>query len=286
MPSTRFRARRRTRIEREQMNFQEEKQMKKRALATVLLLSMILGVLTACEVEITVPETGAAAATTAETASDEKGEGVMTYAEYAAAETGDAVTVETYIQGANAWWDGKITLYTQDKDGAYFIYEMPCAEEDAAKLVPGTKIKVTGTKSQWNGEVEIVDAAFEIEDGTYIAQPKDVTDLLGEEALIDSMNQLVSFKGLTVEASVDQDGTQVPFLYKWDGSGKDGDDVYFNVSKDGKTFAFLVRSYLTGPDTDVYKAAKELKVGDTIDCEGFLYWYDGVNPHITAITVH
>ena len=209
----------------------------------------------------------------------------MTYQEYASAKLGDKVTVETYIQGANSWWDGKITLYTQDEDGAYFIYDMPCSEADAAKLVPGTKLKITGTKSEWEGEVEITEASFEIEDGSYIATPKDVTELLGKDELIDSMNQLVSFKGLTIEASTDKDGNQAPYLYKWDGSGKDGDDVYFNVSKDGKTYTFLVRSYLTGPDTEVYKAAKALKVGDTIDCDGFLYWYGGANPHITSITV-
>ena len=216
--------------------------------------------------------------------SDGKSEGVMAYEEYVAAEIDSDVTVETYIQGADSWWDGKITLYTQDEDGGYFIYEMPCAEDEAEKLVPGTKIKVTGKKSEWEGEIEITDASFEIEEGSYIAEAKDVTDLLGKDALINSMNQFVMFKGLTVEASTDTEGNEVAFLYKWDGTGEDGDDVYFNVSKDGKSYSFLVRSYLTGPDTDVYKAAKELKIGDTIDCEGFLYWYEGVNPHITSIS--
>lgn len=88
---------------------------------------------------------------------------------------------------------------------------------------------------------------------------------------------------VTVEASADTEGKEVPFLYNRDGTGKDGDDVYFNVSKDGREYPFLVRPYLTGSDTDVYKAAKELKVGDTIDCEGFLCWHEGVNPHITSI---
>ena len=40
-----------------------------------------------------------------------------------------------------------------------------------------------------------------------------------------------------------------------------------------------------GNDTDVYKAVEGLKVGDTIDLEGFLYWYNGANPHITGVTV-
>lgn len=241
-------------------------------ITAILILALTVSALTACG-------TGNGAG------DDKKSEGVMTYAEYEAAELNSEVTVETYIQGANAWWDGKITLYTQDKDGAYFIYELPCSEEDASKLVPGTKIKVKGYKSEWSGEVEIVDGTYEIEDGSYTAPAKDVTDLLGKDELIKNMNQFVSFKGLTVEASTDADGNEAPFLYNWDGSGEEGSDVYFNVSKDGQTYTFLVRSYLTDKDTDVYKTAKTLKVGDTIDCDGFLYWYEGPNPHITSITV-
>ena len=30
----------------------------------------------------------------------------------------------------------------------------------------------------------------------------------------------------------------VAFLYKWDGSGQEGDDLYFNVSLDGANFSF------------------------------------------------
>jgi len=26
-------------------------------------------------------------------------------------------------------------------------------------------------------------------------------------------------------------------------------------------------------------------VGDVVNVEGYLYWYEGVNPHITAISV-
>ena len=115
-----------------------------------------------------------------------------------------------------------------------------------------------------------------------MADAKDVTDLLGQDSLIDYQNQFVSFKGLTVEAA---DDTGAAYLYKWDGSGSEGDDLYFNVSKDGNTYTFTVESYLCGADTDVYKAVKNLKVGDTVDLEGFLYWYEGVNPHITSVTV-
>ncbi|HBA63214.1 MAG TPA: hypothetical protein DCZ20_05085, partial [Lachnospiraceae bacterium] len=82
---------------------------------------------------------------------------------------------------------------------AYFLYDMACSEEDYEKLVPGTKIKVTGFKSEWSGEVEIIDATFEFEEGEYIAPVLDVTELLGKDELIDHQNAFVAFKGLTVE---------------------------------------------------------------------------------------
>ena len=217
-------------------------------------------------------------------AADEKSEGVMTYEEYAAAELDTEVTIEAYVQGKQSWWEDKATVYTQDADGAYFLYNMACSEADYDKLVTGQKIKVTGYKSEWSGEVEIVDATFEIEDGNYVAEPVDVTDLLGKDELINHQNQLVSFKGMTVEAAGKDDaGNDVAFLYNWDGSGEEGSDLYFNVSKDGQTYSFTVESYLCGPDTDVYKAVKELAIGDVVDLEGFLYWYEGVNPHITSV---
>ena len=213
-----------------------------------------------------------------------KSEGVMTYAEYEAAALETKVTIEAYIQAKQSWWDNKGTFYTQDADGAYFLYELPCTQEEYEKLAIGTKVKVSGTKTAWAGEVEIVDATWEILEGNYVAPAKDVTALLGSEDLIKSQNMFVAFKGMTVEASKDANGAEVPYLFKWDGSGQDGDDLYFNVSLNGQTYTFTVESYLCGKDTAVYQAVKNLKVGDKIDMEGFLYWYEGVNPHITAVT--
>lgn len=226
-----------------------------------------------------------AADSTAEDA-DVKSEGVMTHDEYLAAAVDDEVTIETYVQAKQSWWEDKATFYTQDKDGAYFIYNMPCSEEDYEKLVPGTKIKVTGYKAEWSGEIEVADvSSFEIEDGEYIAEPLDVTNLLGKDELIDHQNELVSFKGMTVEAAgQDADGNDVAFLYNYDGSGSEGDDLYFNVSLNGETYTFTVESYLCDKDSDVYKAVEALNIGDKIDMEGFLYWYEGVNPHITSVT--
>ena len=202
---------------------------------------------------------------------------VMTYAEYAAAALDTKVTVETYVQAKQSWWNDKATIYTQDEDGGYFLYEMPCTEEQYATLVPGQKIRVTGYKSEWSGEVEITDASFELLEGNFVATPTDVTDKLGTEELATYMNRLVSFKGMTVEDYGDGNA----FAYK-DPEGKT-DDLYFKVSLDGQTYGFCVEFYLCGKDTDVYKAVEGLKIGDKIDLEGFLYWYNGANPHITSV---
>ena len=214
-----------------------------------------------------------------------KSEGVMTYAEYAAAAIDESVVIEAYVQGKQSWWEDKATIYAQDKDGAYFLYNMACSEEDYAKLTPGTKIKVTGKKAVWSGEVEIIDASYEVLKGSYIAKPEDMTALLGSDELVNHQNKLVSFKGMTVEAiGKDDQGNDAAFFYRDNNSGQEGDDLYFNVSLNGATYTFTVESYLCDKDTDVYKAVQNLKIGDKIDMEGFLYWYNGPNPHITSVT--
>ena len=215
---------------------------------------------------------------------------VMTYEEYMAAEVDDEVTVDVYVQAHQSWWEDQISVYAADKDGAYFLYNMACSEEDAEKLLPGTRIIVNGYKGEWSGEIEIVDATFtfaevaEDEEG-FIAEAEDLTELLGKDELIDHQNEFFTVKGLTVELSKDADGKEAPFLYNWDGSGTQGDDLYFNASLNGETYTFTVESYLCDKDTDVYKAVEALNAGDAVDLEGFLYWYNGVNPHITAVEV-
>ena len=200
----------------------------------------------------------------------QKAEGTMTYAEYAAAALESPVVVECFVQGNQSWWDNKITVYAQDPDGAYFIYELACSEEDAAKLTKGTKIKVTGYKGAWAGEVEVMEGTFEIMEGNWIAEALDVTSLLGTEELINHQNKFVTFKGLTIEA----------IEYK---NGEPGDDIYVTVGYNGASYSFCVERYLTGPETEVYAAVGALQAGDVVDIEGFLYWYEGVNTHITGV---
>ena len=121
--------------------------------------------------------------------------------------------------------------------------------------------------------MEIMDGTFEFVEGeSFIAEPMDATALLGTEELIQHQNKKVAFKGLTIEA----------IEYK---NGEPGDDIYVTVSMNGQSYSFCVERYLTDPETEVYKAVGELKAGDVVDMEGFLYWYEGVNTHITDVKV-
>ena len=215
---------------------------------------------------------------------------VMTHDEYEAAALDTQVVVETYVQNKQGWWEkdgvgGVASFYTQAEDGAYFIYDMPCSKEDYDKMVPGTKLRVTGYTFEWAGEIEIIDATYEILDGSFIATALDATELLGTEELIAHQNEFVSFTNMVIAPSYDAEGNEVAFLYSWDGSGAAGDDIYFNASIEGDTYTFVIESYLTGDGTEVYEAVEAIEIGTLVNMEGYLYWYEGAQPHIISVTV-
>ena len=250
----------------------------KKLLALLLVLAMMLALVACVKPDNNKPDDGNNSNQgTTETPEDDNGNEedpeikVMTYEEYVAAELQSEVYVAAYVQAHQAWWDNKVTVYAADLDGGYFIYEMACSEEDAAKLTPGTKILVHGYKAEWAGEVEIVDATFEFVEGeSYIAESIDVTEYLGTDDLADFQNQFVYFSGLTVVKVEYQNGSR-------------GKDIYVTLSLNGAEYSFCVESYLTSPDSDLYKAVEALNAGDVVDIEGFLYWYNGANPHITNV---
>ena len=206
---------------------------------------------------------------------------VMSYAEFAAAQDDDEVVVDAYVMDHQSWWDNKISVYLAAKDGgAYFAYNMACSEEDAAKLTAGTKIRVTGYKTSWAGEVEIAEGAtFEIlDEEAWIPEAVDVTALVGTDELISHINERVVFKGAKILAR--EDGAA--FNYK--NPEEKTDDLYISAEVNGVPCEFCVEFYLRGKDTDVYKAVEALNVGDVVDMEGYLYWYNGANPHIISVT--
>ena len=204
---------------------------------------------------------------------------VLTHAEYIAAKDEDPVVIEAYVQGKQTYSPqyNNTCLYLQDNDGGYFVYRWSCTQEEYDGVAVGAKVRVTGFKGSWSGEQEIKDAKVEVIEGSYIAEPLDVTELLGTDELIKYQNCSVVFKGMRIEAYND-DGDAFAF------KAEDGSDIYYKVSVNGAIYDFCIESDLCGADTEVYQFIKTLKVGDKVDIAGFLYWYNGPNPHTTAIT--
>lgn len=202
---------------------------------------------------------------------------VMTHEEYMAAEVDSQVTVEFYVQATESWWNETITVYGQNADGGYLAYNMSCSEADAAKLTPGTKIRVTGTKTIWSGQVEITEASFEfVEADPWIAEPVDLTALLGTEELNEHQNEKVFFSGLTVQSVEYQ-------------NGEPGRDIYVSTYYDNgsgdtvQTLEILVEQYLTDPASEVYQAVQKWGKGAVVSVQGYLRWYNGPTLYITDI---
>ena len=198
----------------------------------------------------------------------------LSHTEYLNAALYDDVTVQFYVQATQEWWDNKIVVYGQDKNGGgYYAYDMACSKEDAARLVPGTLIRVSGTKSDWQGLIEITNGTFEFVEGdTWVAPVTDVTSLMDTDDLKKEMNKFISIKGMTVTA----------ISFKGDAPG---DDIYLDLSYNGADYTFAVERYLTGPDTEVYATVSGLQVGQIINIEGMLSWWKGPYVHITSAAV-
>lgn len=275
----------------------------KKYIAMLLVLTLALS-LAACgsktPAPTTVPATEAAPAPTTEAApateaapeetteAAPEAPAAMTYADFVAASVDDAVLVTGYVQSAayNAAY-GNVCLFlsSEDGEGAYYVYRAACDDALAEQLTLGAFVTVEGFKGEWSGEVEVVDATVTVDPSVdpVVVEAKDVTALLAADELALSINQLVAVKGAEVVA-YNEDGDA--FSYAWDGSGEAGanSDLYFKVSVEGVEYTFTVESDEHAEGTDVYTAVTELQVGDVIDLEGFLYWYEGAQLHVCAVS--
>ena len=214
----------------------------------------------------------------------------MTYAEYMAASDNAKVVIEGYVQdfASNTLYKS-VNMFLQDDDGAYYVYRAVCDDERAASLKIGDLVRVSGVKGSYAGEIEIKEqCTFEILSGSKIYDHADVTALFSDEkALQARMNLKISMKDLVVSESYDKENRVSASLYKWDGSGAagSGDDVYFSASQDDHSSLLVIESDEHPEDSEVYKAACGLSVGDIVDIEGYMYWYNGPNIHVSSIKV-
>lgn len=209
------------------------------------------------------------------------------YADFTAAKVDDELELLMSVQAHQNWWDdngqGKVTVYGQDDDGGYYVYEMACpSENDANVLTDGALIRVKGYKAEWSGELELIDATYEFVDvgpnSGKVYDPKDVTSEVGTDELIKDMNKKIAINGIKIVAQ--DDGQPINIKQSdWD------QDIYIRGEVNGTTIDLCVESQVVEKDAEIRKVAENLKIGDTIDIIGFLYWYNGANPHVTSITI-
>ena len=211
-------------------------------------------------------------------------EPVSSFSEFLSADGSQPVTIESYLQEKQAWSEGKANIHLQDEVGAYFVFNLPCSQEEFLALKQGQKLRIRGYKTDFSGQIQISDAVYSILDGMYVAEPEDISNLPNTDELYLRQNRRVSFHAMTVEPMFD--GVSA-FYYGWDNSGSTakGSDLYFTASNGGESYTFLVKEQLCGIDSDVYSTVQKLHVGDIVDLEGILCWYNGPQPLLTSISV-
>lgn len=213
-----------------------------------------------------------------------KSAGVMTHAQFNEAAVGTECTLEAFVVAKYAYssW-GNTTVYLTDGEGGYFFYRVPCTQAQYDTIKVGEKLKITGQKAEWQGEVEVdasqsgAEGTFEVIPGAkFLANPLDLSDKLADaNELKKHNNELVVLNGLEV-VSVTQPSSE-------------GGDIYFDVkftpaTGDAVTYTFCVESDLCSKDTDVYKTVLALQAGDKINLEGFMYIYNNPQLHTMKVT--
>ena len=211
---------------------------------------------------------------------------VLSYDEYIAAEVGSEVTIEAYITGRTTWYNNAASFYLADDNGGYYVYNLPCTEEEYASLLINKKLQVTGAKAEWKGEVEI-NGQTATENAGYIVLGASKTydailvNDIAKATLDLYKNQLVKTKELTV--------TKAPYTNHDDFTlaPKAGTDVYVEVTDGTNTFLFVVEAYLEDSlyDSNTYKNVCALHVGDKVVLEGFIYYWENPQMQITKCDI-
>lgn len=208
----------------------------------------------------------------------------LTYNEFMATNYGEQVTVAGYVQAKMAYIsEGQNTsLFVKDQtsDNAYFIYNAIMTQDVYNSITEGTPIKITGTKNVFNKQIQIANATVEVLSGTpVVTNPIDITTIFASSAS-DYLNRKIQLTGFTVETFSDG----AVFHYGYNGSGSNGDAIFFNASYNGVTYLFTVNNYLTDPSTEVYTAVQNLQAGQTITIQGYMYVYENPMVQVTSIT--
>lgn len=132
------------------------------------------------------------------------------WAEYAAAKEDELVNVEGVVTafGGSA---ASVTVYFEDKDGAYYGYGLTVSEEVYNQLEVGKTILASGVKDLYNGTYEVVSGSFEIlNEPKKDVEPKDITSLFDtaesskDENLAKLQGQYVTIKEVELDKADDK----------------------------------------------------------------------------------
>ena len=134
-------------------------------------------------------------------------------------------------------------------------------------------------------ELETDEAEDDAAESDESANLVDVTDLLGTDDLEQYRDQKVAIKGVKSVDTEDPGGDLLRFLYGPDGNGDSGDNLYFSVEKDGKTYQFIVDASICGPETEVYQTVENVEEDAIVDLVGIVRWNEGPDIAITDMTV-
>lgn len=218
----------------------------------------------------------------------------MTYSEFMAAESGDDVRIEGYIAAKQSFWNNAAVVYLVGGIGeGYLIYNMPMTEEEYNSLYTiGTCINVKGTKAIYALEHEIdgakgVDVTVKNDAKEFQKEAIDLTESVDSDAIFKYQNAYfkatLKVKEYTTTSSDTGVSANKAYGYKGD---EPTDDLYICFEDEkGNVLNACIEAYLTNKTTDVYDyVLNHLEVGQLVTIEGYLYWWNGANPHITSIT--
>ena len=204
-----------------------------------------------------------------------RSDNVSDYEKFLATDDNMMVFVDTYVQATTPWADDRVNIYAQSEDGAYYLYHTACPPVDAEKLVPGTKIRISGYKSSKFGGATIEDGIFQVleDEEPRIFEAQDISALLGPQEATEELalliNSLVRIPQLTVVKAAEQQ--------------EDGDLIFY-ASVNGTTYMYKVEADLTDSSTTLYQSVQNLAVDDVFGLEAFLtYGEDGMCPTVTVI---
>jgi len=212
--------------------------------------------------------------------------GKYAYSKYLSTPLGSEVTIDTYVQAKLPWNKGAKTasLYCQDKDGGCFVYVTNCDYSQYSKLTEGTKIRVTGLKTFFDGRLRITNASFLILEGNYLATAYDAGSIIADQTeLKKHQNELLELTNLKLQVAKYVDSNPVPYIYT-----NEDNDLFVRIYQrfDGRSTSQMFECVAYADyDLSVYKATESLDCDDVFDLQGYFLPDEGIL-WITKVTVH